>query len=240
MAITRYLVLSTQYLALSAAVISTSIGCSFPVAPESEPSLAAQASSVRAGSVDRIQVETTPLTDDDLSVLAGLETLRELLLDNPKSNFTAAGLRHIERLPKLEHLRIRGTGIDDEALKQVTELTTLRILNLPQGSFSDAALVQLKRLPQLDLFRFGSRNVTNAGMKILRELPTLSQLHLIDVPITDDGLRELAKMDQLKSLYIDGGNISDAAWDEFFAARPKLHIHVNQQHHDRDPHGHPH
>jgi hypothetical protein len=77
-------------------------------------------------------------------------------------------------------------------------------------------------------------------MTTLRELPSLQQLHLIDVPITDEGLRELAQMNQLQSLYVDGGNISDAAWDELFKARRNLHVHVNQQHHDRDPHGHPH
>jgi len=60
------------------------------------------------------------------------------------------------------------------------------------------------------------------------------------VPITDDGLRELAKIEQLESLYIDGGNFSDEALAELFRARPGLHVHLNQQHHDRDPHKHEH
>src|SRR5262249_20200414 len=113
---------------------------------------------------------------------------------------------------------------------------SLRILNVPQGTFSNEALAHLKQLPELVQFRFGSPRVTDAGMKMLGELPGLKQLHLIDVPITDAGLRELAQMKRLESLYIDGGHFSDQALDEFFRQRPDLHIHLNQQHHDRDPH----
>ena len=75
---------------------------------------------------------------------------------------------------------------------------------------------------------------------MLRELPSLKRLHLIDVPITDAGLAPLAGILQLESLYIDGGDVSDAALDELFRQRPDLHVHLNQQHHDRDPHQHPH
>jgi hypothetical protein len=77
-------------------------------------------------------------------------------------------------------------------------------------------------------------------MRTLPELPALLRLHLIDVPITEDGLRELAKIEQLESLYIDGAQLSDAALDELFRQRPGLHVHINQQHHDRDPHAHAH
>ena len=77
-------------------------------------------------------------------------------------------------------------------------------------------------------------------MPVLAGLPSILRLHLIDVPITDAGLAELAKIERLQSLYIDGGRISDAAWDELFRQRPKLHVHINQEHHDRDPNRHRH
>ena len=82
--------------------------------------------------------------------------------------------------------------------------------------------------------------VTDAGMRTLAELPALRRLHLIDVPITDAGLRVLAGREQLESLYIDGAELSEAAYDDLFRQRPGLHVHINQQHHDRDPHGHAH
>lgn len=205
-----------------------------------ELSLAEQAAAVRAGASDRIQIEQTRLTDEHLAELAGLENLRELLLDHPESRFSAAGLKRLVGLPKLEHLRIRGRGIDDEALARLAELESLRILNVPQATFSDESLALLKKLPHLEQLRFGSPRVTDAGMPAIGELPAIKRLHLIDVRITDAGLRKLASIEQLQSLYLDGAILSDEALDELFRTRPKLHVHLNQQHHDRDPNKHLH
>src|SRR5262245_14174017 len=226
-----------QRLALLWLASAFAAGCN---AEPPEASLAEQAAAVRAGTSDRIFLERAAPTDGDLRELTGLDNLRELLLDNAQCRFTAASLKQLSGVPKLEHLRIRGAGIDDEALTQLASLASLRILNVPQATFGDAALAQLKRLPDLVQFRFSSPHVTDAGMKTLAELPALKRLHLINVPITDTGLAELAKIEQLESLYIDGGNFSDAAMEQLFRQRPQLHIHLNQSHHDLDPHKHSH
>jgi hypothetical protein len=205
-----------------------------------EPTLSVQAALVRTGESDQIQIEQSPLGDSDLESIAGLSKLRVLLIDHPKSHFSAIGLKRLAGFPSLEQLRIRGAGIDDAALAELAEIKTLRVLNLPQAVFSDEALAHLRGLAHLEQLRFGSQHVTNAGMKTIAELPALKRLHLIQVPITDDGLREFVRMEQLESLYLDGANVSDGALDELFQKRPRLHVHLNQQHHDRDPHGHPH
>ena len=199
-----------------------------------------QAASVRAGDTDQILIEHAPFTDQEFQSLAGLENLRVLLIDDPTAWFSATSLTAFNDLPKLEHLRHRGGGINDAALAQIARIQSLRILNLPRAEFSDAALTHLKTLPALEQLRFGSSQVTDAGMKTIAELPSLKRVHLITVPITDAGLTVLAAIPQLESLYIDGGNISDAAFDDLFRRRPTLHVHLNQQHHDRDPHSHPH
>jgi hypothetical protein len=205
-----------------------------------EPSLAEQIAAVERGESTRIQVEQHALTDQDLIAISKLQSLTELLLDHPDSEFHAAGVASLADLPNLEHLRIRGRGIHADCLRELARCTPLRILNVPHGSFADQALESLAELPNLESFRFGSPLVTDEGMTTLARFPAIRRLHLIDVPITDKGLAELAKIGQLESLYIDGGNISDAGWDELFRARPTLHVHINQQHHDRDPHLHAH
>jgi hypothetical protein len=204
-----------------------------------EPTLVEQMAAVHGGKSDRIQLEHTPLSDTDLETLAELTELRELLIDEPSSLISATGIRHLARLPTLEHLRIR-SRLGDDALAGIGELKTLRILNTPQTTFSDAALANLKSLPVLESFRFGSKNVTDAGMQTLVALPAIKRLHLIDVPISEVGLRALAKIERLESLYIDGAALSDGAFDELFRQRPNLHVHINQEHHDRDPHAHKH
>src|SRR5829696_9310874 len=106
-----------------AAVLAALAGCeSAPL----EPTLRVQAAAVRDGQSDRILVEQALLTDDDLKDLIGLTNLRELLLDNPNSRFTAAGIRQLSGLTRLEHLRIRAAGIDDEALHELVQLDGLQ------------------------------------------------------------------------------------------------------------------
>jgi len=195
---------------------------------------------VERGESTRILVEKEVLDDQDLIDLDKLPQLTDLLLDNAASEFHASGVAALAELANLQHLRIRGRGINIECLRELATLKSLRILNVPQGDFSDAGLEVLAEMPNLESLRFGSPLVTDEGMKTLARFPAIRQLHLIDVPITDAGLAELARIDRLQSLYIDGGNITDAGWDELFRQRPRLHVHVNQQHLDRDPHKHPH
>lgn len=221
----------------ASAAFVTTLGCQS--ASEGEPTLEHQLDLVRAGKSDLVQLERQTVSDDDLAKLASAASLRVLLIDNPDSRATAKGLKHIAGLQKLEHVRLRGSGVDDAALAEIAKIASLEILNLPQGEFSDEGLARLKALPNLIQLRFKSEQVTDAGMPTLAEFPALVRLHLIDVPISDAGLTALAGMEKLESLYIDGGSFSDAAVDELFAKRPQLHVHLNQEHHDRDPHKHP-
>ncbi|MCI0358830.1 MAG: hypothetical protein L0211_10145 [Planctomycetaceae bacterium] len=211
-------------------------------APEqlAEPRLTEQMAAIERGESTRILVERELLGDQDLVALGKLTNLTDLLLDNADSEFHEAGIAALAELPNLQHLRIRGRGIGNGSLREISKIKTLRILNLPQGRFDDAGLELLAELPKLESLRFGSSLVTDAGMKSLARFPAIERLHLIDVPITDAGLAELGSIERLQSLYVDGGTITDAGWDKLFRARPRLHVHINQQHHDRDPNRHAH
>ena len=218
-------------------------GCgteTLPPGRATEATLAEQIAAVERGESTRIEIAETVLGDADAALIGKVLGLKELLVDHPESRLSVAGIASLAALPHLEHLRIRGRGIGNACLVELARCENLRILNVPQASFDDDGLAALAELPKLVQLRFGSPDVTDRGMQILAGFPTLVRLHLIDVPITNEGLMELAKIERLESLYIDGGNITDDGWDELFRLRPKLHVHVNQQHHDRDPHKHPH
>ena len=212
-------VFSTQYPVLGVLLIA---GCTVP--PEAkdgaqEPIPAYQVALVQSGKSDEISIASTLLTDADWKAIAACPSLRTLLLDNPEQQVSATDIKQLSSLENLEHLRIRGGGIDDAALVEVANLAGLQILNIPHSTMTDAGLIELKRLPELVQLRFGSPNVTDAGMRTIAELPALKRLHLIDVPITDGGLRELGKIEQLESLYIDGGKLSDAVAGRIVSAR---------------------
>ena len=211
-----------------------------PAEAAPEQTLAEQIAAVERGESWRIEVSQSALTDQDLIEVSQLAGLRELLVDHPESSVELPGIVALASQGELVHFRLRGRGIDDQCLRELARCQSLRVLNVPQGRFGNEALAALADLPLLEQLRFGSPLVTDEGMPALATFPALLRLHLIDVPITDAGLSELAKLKRLQSLYIDGGNISDAAWDELFRQRPKLHVHVNSQHLDRDPGKHEH
>jgi hypothetical protein len=241
--------LSIGLLALLAA------GCSPPAAsvshvpadaaskPSGRAQIAAQLAEVERGASDQILIDDAPLGDDDLALLSKFakseqrQNLHVLLLDGPGNRLTDGAIAHLAGLASLEHLRLRGAAIGDAGLTQIAaSLPNLRILNLPQAQFSDAGLAELGRLPKLEQLRFGSPSVTDAGIAKLPDFPELKRVHLIDVPITAAALQTFAAMPRLESLYLDGAPIGDEAFEQLFAARPKLHVHLGQLHHDLDPH----
>ncbi|MEI6241260.1 MAG: hypothetical protein WCR51_12795, partial [Planctomycetia bacterium] len=67
------------------------------------------------------------------------------------------------------------------------------------------------------------------------ELAHLRTLHLIDVPLGDEGLAAISGMPDLWNLYLDGAGVSDEAWGRYCESHPRVHVHVDQAHHDRDP-----
>jgi hypothetical protein len=71
-------------------------------------------------------------------------------------------------------------------------------------------------------------------------MPSLKFLHLIDIPITDAGLAHLKAATKLTSFYVDGARVTDDGIERLLAARPQLHVHIDQRHSDRDPNRHEH
>jgi len=207
--------------------------------PHERP-LAEQCEDVRAGQSTSITFSTRPLNDAELASIAELSGLQTLQLDHDHQSFTSTGLTELVKLSELQHLRLRGAKIDGVLLEPILQFKHLRILNLPQADLSDAEFGQLATLPELVQLRMSSPRLTPAGLAKLEAFPALLRLHLIDVPVTDAGLAIFEKLPRLESLYLDGANVSDAALERLFRARPELHVHLNQSHHDRDPHRHPH
>src|SRR6478609_9387565 len=77
-------------------------GCS-PPALTKEPSLAEQLTAIRNGSTDIVLVESTPLTDQDLTLIRDVPGLRVLQLDHVDNKLTDAGMAEIAKLTQLEH-----------------------------------------------------------------------------------------------------------------------------------------
>lgn len=196
---------------------------------------------VMAGQRSTVQLTQAPIAPEQLEQLLSVQgKLTDLLLD--AGGVSDMQCQFLAQLSQLEHLRIRESGIGDSGFAALASgsLSQLTILNLPAANATSEGILQLAHLPQLTQLRLGGRQLDDRAMRALASLPSLRSLHLIGPQITDAGLTHLADAPRLTSLYIDDCELSSAAWEALFEAKPSLHVHVDQAHHDRDPGKHEH
>jgi len=197
-----------------------------------------QIAAVRAGDADTI-VAAVPPSDAEWESLRGLSGLRELVLEQGSADDARAEI--LATLPGLERLVLRDSPLTDVGFRRLAECLTLRDLNVPQAACTAAGVRALAVLPHLRSLRLGGPQLAGAEVcEAVASLPHLRSLHLIDVPIGDDGLTVLQRLPGLWNLYLDGAGVSDEAWEGYFQACPRVHVHIDQAHHDRDPRGHLH
>ncbi len=198
-----------------------------------------QFAAVLSGEEDTLLFADRAITADQLAQLIQLNgPLEQLLID-------AGGveddlLSDILAVKSLVHLRLRECPLGDRGFELLgtSGLDGLRILNVPQCAVTSLGIASLASLPNLVQLRLGGAQIDDAAVAEIVKLPKLRSLHLIGPSLTDAALVELAQAPSLTSFYLDDCPLSDTAWELLFAAKPKLHVHIDQLHHDRDPHQH--
>jgi hypothetical protein len=119
---------------------------------------------------------------------------------------------------------------NDDDMRNLKRLTSLRVLSLPGGQFTDASLENIKGLTALQFLRLSGNQITDAGMEQLRGLTSLKMLHLSDTQISDAGVKRLSRLTSLQSLALDGTQITDAGLAQLkgFPSLQILAIHRTQ------------
>jgi len=197
-----------------------------------------QIAAVRAGEAHTV-VAAVPLSDAEWESLRGLTGLRELVLEQGRADDGRAEI--LATLTGLERLVLRESPLSDAGFRRLAECHMLRDVNVPQAACTAAGVRALATLASLRSLRLGGPQL--AGVEVCEAVASLSQLrslHLIDVPIGDHGLAALQRLPGLWNLYLDGAGVSDEAWERYFQSCPRVHVHIDQAHHDRDPRGHLH
>ena len=187
---------------------------------------------------NKLHVTDFEVTDDMMKSIESMEQLDTVILDKGKVSDKA--LHTLIGLPNLQHLRLRLSPITDEGLQMLAQCETLWYINLPHAECSAKGIESLASLPKLRQLRIGGEGLGNEVALAVARIESLRGVHLIGVKVTDDGLRVLADMPNLESLYLDDSAVTEAGWSWLFKTHPELHVHVNQSHHDRDPHSHNH
>ena len=192
---------------------------------------------LRNPSVTTLHLDGAKVTDQDLWLLNNNNHITSILIDS--SALSNKGLNPLTSMEKLVQLRIR-SRLTDAAVPFILNMESLKFLNLPQADFTDGGIEALSAHPSIQLLRMGGKRLSNKSLESLAAMPSLSFLHLISVPIDNHGLPSLYGMQDLQSLYLDDSNVTDVGLVELLEQLPRLHLHINQNHIDRDPNKHDH
>lgn len=197
-----------------------------------------QCDEIRNDALSKLHVTEFAVDDAMIANIGELETLETLILD--KGVVTDASMATIASLAKLQHLRMRLSPISDEGLRQLSKCESLWYVNLPHAVCSAKGVAELRAIPKLRQLRLGSSGLGNEVTREIASIESLRGVHLIGIAVTDEGLKTLAAMPHLESLYLDDSAVTEAGWEWLFREHPYLHVHINQNHHDRDPKAHQH
>ena len=168
------------------------------------------------GHITLLNLYWTDLTDDDLTLLGGLDRLRTLIMP---VRATTEGLRHLKGLTALAEL-YPPNEITDEGLAGLRHLPNLKELFLYGSKITDAGLVHFKPLQQLEFLGIQHTRVTGSGLVYLQGLANLAWLDLSYTRIGDPELKQLAKLSQLKAVGLYGTRVSPSGIRRIQAALP--------------------
>ncbi|CAI5460720.1 unnamed protein product [Closterium sp. Yama58-4] len=147
------------------------------------------------------------VSDAMLAHVSTMTHLTRITLDS-STGFSAEGIKHLYRLPRLKVLDLSCTYISDCALEGITSLTGLEQLYLHVNDVTDAGLSQLTCLSSLaELGLSGCTSVTDAGMVHVGRMMGLEELHLGWTAVTNDGLQQLSGLTNLTTLRIPSGEL---------------------------------
>ncbi|CAI5462123.1 unnamed protein product [Closterium sp. Yama58-4] len=142
------------------------------------------------------------LSDGHVSTIMHLKSI-DL---SSSSGFSAEGIKHLYRLPRLDTLSLERTDVSDSVLEGIGSLTSLRNLMLDDTKVTDAGLSHLTALSSLEVLSLSTcKGVTNTGMVHVGRLTGLKRLDLDCTAVTDDGLQQLTALTKLTSLRSPNG-----------------------------------
>ncbi len=160
--------------------------------------------------VDSIWLNDLAATSDqDMGRFAKLDSLRQLDISN--TGVGDVGVRHISELKSLRLLNLHGTKVTPEAASSIGKLDGLTFLALTTA-LDDAGIEKLAPLQKLQSLTLTSDRVTDRGIKsIVKNHASLVTLMTDRMPITDSSVESLASLQRLRVLGLSVSPITDAS-----------------------------
>jgi len=140
--------------------------------------------------------------DQDLLHVSMLVNLRNLSL-RCMDHVTTAGFAHIATLKKLETLLIDRSPIDDQGVKFLSTIATLKNLSFSEcQEITHAGVEHISSMPLVEALSFTwFTEITGPWLQIVAEMPTIRHLTVTQSETVDDAsLSHIARMLQLRTL----------------------------------------
>ena len=107
-----------------------------------------------------------------------------------EATFRGEGLEH---MPRLEHLDLTETLMDDEYAPVLARLSKLKVLSLGRTKITGASLQHLTKLTELQELNLNGTDVSDESLRHLFGLRKLREILLHDTEVTSRGVAELQK-----------------------------------------------
>ena len=174
------------------------------------------------GSLERLDLSGTRISDLGIELLKPLQGVRELRLRFAEF-VSEGGIAHLSGWTRLETLDLRGTQVRSLVFEQLTGFAQLRRLDLSHTRITDEGFDRLVDLQALEELSIGSNRLDGGALDHLKLLPNLRALDLRGVQRVDSGiwglalnlenLRRLGELSQLQELRLGGATITDVGSD---------------------------
>lgn len=175
--------------------------------------------------VDLTNPETTDTTLDQLASFRHLTTL-----DLSGTRVTAKGIQKLQFFQNLRALTADScSGIDDEALLEISRIPSLQTLSLRNTQVTDDGMPALLTLGGLRTLRLRGPKISDASLEFVKALSSLRTLELHDTAVTDSGVNDLLKELPLAELNIVGTRATAAAARELRIRHPRTQLYHSNE-----------
>ena len=133
------------------------------------------------------------------------------------------GFESLAHLPNLMRLELRGAGITDLTVDEITGLGQLRYLGFLNSQVSDVGLESIRQLNGLETLNLPScQRLSNQGLPTIARMSNLRVLNLASTQVTDDGLQSLEALVNLEQLCLSWNRGTTDVGAEILSRLPSL------------------
>jgi hypothetical protein len=125
-------------------------------------------------------------------------------------------------LHAVTEVRLEDAAINDETLRQISSLTTIKVLELDRTNVTDEGMSLVSSLPELRSLSLANTKITDAGLVWLKNAQQLRTLQLSYTAVTDQGMEQVKQLPHLQFVFLRGSKVSQSGADALISAIPAL------------------